>query len=208
ESDYAFDYSILPPLTDFTCPEELCYHCVYDLTMILEDACGQALATSEEMLGTYELDQNGVLSFITQIPCPSPADQIATMQVPALEPGDYKLIKKLELSTVARDLYLQDFLEQQLNCGGLDSATIAQNHLSAVIADCNVTCDECYAALGTLDDFILAEKGDAIAYEIQYDQCDELCKQESWCDIAYRNMLHDVSPGGQYGRLNVNGNVA
>src|SRR5690606_27755569 len=116
ESDYAFDYSILPPLTDFTCPEELCYHCVYDLTMILEDACGQALATSEEMLGTYELDQNGVLSFITQIPCPSPADQIATMQVPALEPGDYKLIKKLELSTVARDLYLQDFLEQQLNC--------------------------------------------------------------------------------------------
>lgn len=176
----------------------LCAHCVYDLDIILSDACGVPVeggTVLNALVGTLDLDDEGVM-----FACTDQEEQTFTL-APAdpLPPGEYTLTKVLRVHQAARDYYVQAFLADSNNTCVLDSAHFATQVSAGMSeADCTLDCADCYTALGTLEAFITTHAGTAEQYYQLLAECDELCKVHSWCDVAYQNMLADVSPHGQY----------
>ena len=65
---------------------------------------------------------------------------------------------------------------------------------------CEVTCDNCFEQLGSLEDFIASGQGNSNDYYLRIEQCQKLCNGgSSHCEIMETLLRLDMSPGGQYG---------
>lgn len=202
--EYAFDYTLSTPHVTDTCLE-VCLTCVYDVSLQLFDQCGTVVLEAEyPQVGIYqEVGEEGT----TLLFSPCGGSGMHPQSLPALDTvldiGEYTLVKTLKLHTAARDAYVAEILAHGENY--LDPACftpledLISSYTAAVdTSDCYIDCGDCYAALGTLDEFLLAGRGTAEEYQLLYDQCDELCLKDSWCTVAYKAMLVDMSYGGQY----------
>ncbi len=205
--DYDFTYDFTPQEVDFVC-DEFCYSCTYDLTIDILDQWGESV-----------LDNGAITMYIGtvqgELVCGNPATftlQPNPLTVP-LSPGEYTIVKTLSLNekdmVANRELYLE-----QSGCIKPFVEFLAEE-LDAMDIACEMTCEQCETELADLvhikdsieqwcstnqidpnthDPFVRVE----LEYNEVKDACDEICEETSPCDILYKQMISDVSLGGQY----------
>jgi hypothetical protein len=198
---YQFKYDLTAPVVSDPCLEEnVCLSCDYIVEFSLVDACGTERLQGglTHAIGSFQLT-DGALSFS----CVQPGTSAPiTLITGPLEVGEYALVKTLSVDAEARAAYVNEVL----NNGGEYLAPGCYTNLDSLIAEyvadldlsgCDVTCVDCYEGLGTLEEFLLTG-GTVEEYELLMAECDALCQEPSWCEVAYTSMLTDMSLGGQY----------
>ena len=221
------DYEVTPPHFVDPCLDTLvCYHCVYELEVRVTDAeCGVVQYEKEGIVGRFNVN-DGLVYFdpVGSSDCTQPEattnwiygtpDQNGDGQqdvfVPwaftgQLKAGTYIVTKRLKVLEDAREQYAADYAggtHLRDDCfASLDELT---DSVMATVdtMDCYISCDECVAALGPQVEYVLGG-GTAEEWQALHDACVEPCREESWCTIAYGNMLSDMRPGGQYATYTV-----
>ena len=204
ESNYNIDYDFTIDPLQFDCLADVCVDCVYDLTIEFVDECGVNLMPTTyqtTLVGNFGTDQNGYTFHATCTTPPTVGTLPAgagSFAIPNVPPGAYSLNKILTINEDARqafvDLYLasdcsltlQDFIDEEM--ANIDTS------------DCNVTCDDCFDNLGTLEDFIANGEGSANDYYLRVEDCERACQTGmDICAVTLTLMEMDMSPGGQYG---------
>lgn len=195
EDIYQFNYDVLAlPQVPFTCaPLSVgCFDCVYTLDIRIVDQCQAVVWSHGALLGDFD-EQNGTVNFVCQNV--DPGQISATVTLPA---GEYTISRVFSLHEVARQRYLDQVIATCVTPED-DLITDAVNDVD--VSDCEITCDECLAALGTLAQFMTYGLGNEADYEAARRECTEPCEIFTWCRTATDAMIRDVSPGGQYGRV-------
>lgn len=194
---YRFKYDVFPGLVEDPCLT-VCLSCVYELSVSLFDNCGNDLFVGwSTVIGSFKEDGDFILD------CEA-SDPDGWTDLVELNVGEYQLIKILRVSSEARSAYVEEILangDDHLHdsCFVPLDILIAQHRAAVDTSACYVTCASCLADLGELEDFLAQGKGTAQEYELLREQCDQLCENFSWCDVAYRTMLEDMREMGQYG---------
>jgi len=208
---YLFQYGMQPGIaTDPCLAENICLNCVYELTISLVDACGVPVISESTVIGQFEESPDGALVFAD---CGTAPDWYAYNDPDLsvqLDAGEYTLTKILRVSQDARDTYVQFLLANGVTHLNADCYTPLSEFESQFLgqidySDCEIDCEDCVEALGTLDEFLLAG-GSEQEFNQLLDECNAPCQADSWCDVAYQAMLVDMTLGGQYAGITVDGN--
>ncbi len=208
---YLFQYGMQPGIASDPClAENICLNCVYELTISLVDACGVPVINESTVIGQFEVSPGGALVFADCGSTPAWYDYADPDLSVQLDAGEYTLTKVLRVSQEARDAYVQYLLGD----GDTLLSPVCYTPLTAFEAqflgqidysDCQIDCEDCVEALGSLDEFLLAG-GSEQEFNQLLDECNAPCQADSWCDVAYQAMLVDMTMGGQYAGISVDGN--
>jgi len=206
---YTISYGLEGTSFTYSClPTNTCYDCVYDLEINVFDNCMNnpaGFTKVTQTLGnilppggpggspasTYSLDTqcNQEVRFTT-----SQLNYQGNDLLVDLNQGEYTITKTLKINQAAMSYYLNEFLKSDCVKQPADF-----DNAKPDTSGCGLTCDQCVAALGSLADYIAANKGDTADWKREYSICREPCEYVSLCESQYISMLADVSPGGQYG---------
>ncbi len=207
---YTISYDLNGTSFTYSClPANVCYDCVYDLEINIVDNCqnnppgftkithtlGNIIPPATEngsVTPAYalDLDCNDEVHFST-----SQLSYSGSHLLVDLQQGEYTITKTLKVNQEALSYYLAEYLKSDCVKQREDFAAFSVPDTSG----CNLTCDACVAALGSLTSYTASGKGTAEDWQREYDICREPCEYVSLCDASYVTMLADVSPGGQYG---------
>ncbi|TNE54018.1 MAG: hypothetical protein EP338_09000 [Bacteroidetes bacterium] len=200
ESNYNFHYGLDVGIKTVDCAPSLCINCVYDLKLELIDECGNNLLSGyQEMVGSFSQGQSGAYYFHQNCTNDYSYD-FDPSQAILLGVGKYSLNKILTINEEARNAFLEAYFEDTVNCvKTLDD--FYQEELAKVdLTQCEVDCETCHTKLGSLADYLAANKGTAADYHQAKKDCDQACNGDVFdpCSNALNLMLIDMSPGGQY----------
>lgn len=188
---YAFDYSMsVPSYTNECMNAGVCFDCVYNLTIRITDDCGVVRSTRTVRVGP-----------VLNTSCEYPTVDYTTTATPislTLEVGNYHIFKQLTVDESAVNHYLEEMMKEENSCFKTEEEFIQEEIALVDSTDCSMSCDECVAALGTRDEFVLKGLGSEEDWELAYQNCIEPCSDLSKCQNFFRMMLSDMSPGGQY----------
>ena len=206
---YTLSYTLEGTSFTYSClPTNACYDCVYDLEIDVFDNCmnnppgftkvTQTLGNIVPPAGPgsppasgYTLDTqcNQIVNFST-----TQLNSSGNHLLIDLGQGEYTVTKTLKINQAALSFYLNDYLKSDCVKQPEDF-----DHIQPDTSGCGLTCDQCVAALGSVQSYTAAGKGSAADWQREYDVCREPCAYVSLCEAEYLTMLADVSPGGQYG---------
>lgn len=210
---YYLDYKVVFPEFDDGCLDGVCFHCVYDLEVKVVDVeCGNTVYKKTGIIGRFD-QANGLVIVDTDPSAYCHADSIRWLMGPDgsyplpdqftnLNAGSYTITKTLRVRPQAVEQYAQLYAGgQYIQDTCFSSLQELTDSLKAAIdtMDCYISCEECAASLGSLDDFV-AGHGTVEQYKLLLEECLAPCTEKSWCEIAYGNMLTDMKPNGQYGK--------
>tara|TARA_R110000782_G_scaffold270485_1_gene371932 strand:- start:608 stop:13822 length:13215 start_codon:yes stop_codon:yes gene_type:complete len=212
---YAFDYQMITASFEEACLPDMCFNCIYDLTIKLTDDCGVVLldvATNDpiefnQLVGNFTDNGNNTVTF--NVDCNSPNYQKDIQFTAQLPVGNYNIVKTLTINEDAINFYLQEYLNPDNNTCIKTLEDFEDEFLAEIDTnDCNITCESCAQALGIKEDFVANNLGTAAEYDMMLEECLAPCKLLTMCETAYEMLLADVSPGGQYGQfLDANNNI-
>ena len=128
------------------CVSNMCFDCIYDLEIAIRDECGTMLSglpkkirIGHPILNTncsnevYFSEYLGSLSFDLGI-------------------GNYHITKTLSVNKEAYEYYLKQYLNPESNsCITPFDTLLKQEKAKLDYEGCDITCEECAAALGTKD---------------------------------------------------------
>lgn len=197
-----FDYKMYDQSLNMSCSPDICYDCIYDVKFSVTDICGIKL---------YDTTFIGVQPFDTI--CNN--DSFEHSFSLALDKGSYRVYKELSVNleslTYYEDLYLRN---------NACSRTVEEIYDSLVneidFTNCDNSCSACLDRLGTLSSYKTSRYADLDSaglnidslesqfeneYNFYVDDCKALCDTPSVCEIEYKRLLQDVSPGGQYAKF-------
>lgn len=225
QGNHTFAYSFnIPRYIDALKPN-LCFDCVYDLKISLQDDCGTELMPGGQpitrVLGkplgsTFDTDcEGGPLSYsFTGDAALGNQDITVNLGI-----GSYTIVKTLTINQQAVDFYEKEFLT---GTGIKTEEEFIQKSFEKMdTVSCNMTCQECLDRIGTFNDFKTTEhlkiteaggtpnaEDDAVIQDL-FDNlqtnCDALCKASyNSCDAELEILKMDVSPGGQYANIDYN----
>lgn len=191
---HVFNYGITPMTVSPECVSNMCFDCIYDLEIAIRDDCGVMLTglpkkirVGHPILNTncsnevYFSEYLGSLSFDLGI-------------------GNYHITKTLSVNKEAYEYYLKQYLNPESNsCITPFDTLLKQEKAKLDYEGCDITCEECAAALGTKDEYVLAGRGTEEEWTEEYNRCMEPCKGPDLCEATYQMMLGDMAPSGQYG---------
>ena len=191
---HVFYYGITPMTVSPECVSNMCFDCIYDLEIAIRDDCGVMLTglpkkirIGHPILNTncsnevYFSEYLGSLSFDLGI-------------------GNYHITKTLSVNKEAYEYYLKQYLNPESNsCITPFDTLLKQEKAKLDYEGCDITCEECAAALGTKDEYVLAGRGTEEEWTEEYNRCMEPCKGPDLCEATYQMMLGDMAPNGQYG---------
>lgn len=190
--NYNFSYGMTAEMYRDSCLNaEICFDCIYDLTISIIDECGNQMITSGPItttIGTIPLDSI----------CNDSVHHTEDFSV-YLTVGSYTVIKELTVNKAAVDYYTEQYLEND-SCL-LTYEDFYQNFLDSLdFSGCGLTpCEnEALDSLGTREAFVLAG-GTEEDYNQLYADFLVYCLTEDPCQELMDAMLFDVSPNGQYG---------
>lgn len=220
---YTFSYDLLPNYfkaidQGIICENtevsgSICYDCIYDLVLEVRDECGDVKSVVAETIG----------SAAGSYTCSSPGLQTKSMVV-ALDPGAYKLTKRLVVNESALNNYVNNFINTN-QCIKITDQDIADEKLNLFPPGQATPCEEsdCKTCLSSLNfsgdirddinyqanlnqgmtaynnahpDFTFTTLED---YKNEIENCKELCEPLNMCQAGLGMMEGDVSPDGQYG---------
>lgn len=214
--NYTFDYSLEREFYSSVCSgAQMCYNCVYDLTIDVLDECGNTVLTNPftHVIGTIDS-----IAFN----CPNPklvfpaTAGISPLTVNLAQIGSYTIVKKLTVNEVTTNLYTDVYIRKNpclKTLQNFETDAMAEVDLSG----CHTDCSDCLNSLGLFsdhNDLAKATPGNSsydpnyvYMTQTQYDyakaECEEACKPISECDVLYQMMMGDVSPYGQYAQFNI-----
>jgi len=216
---YNFTYNLrVDTLFDPCLRQNVCFNCVYDLTLKISDECGNDLIPAtgcnsgqplvSKTIGKF-VNNNGQINFQSLTNCTSPDTFKYAFNCPIpLKPGNYTLTKTLQVNKQARDTIVKRYLDTTYNSCVKSLHNFQQAALANVDTNrCKVTCDSCAANLGKRDDFVSSGKGTTMMYDFLLQQCLEGCQPLSVCTQTYQQLLLDIYPSAQYGEYTNNSNV-
>ena len=194
------------PFQDPCLAEGICLGCVYDLSIRVTDECGTELTTPSlhtKTTGTFTL-VNGLPVYQTS--CTVIDGYTFTplsIVMNSLPIGTYQITKTLTVNQAAKDAYVQIYLNPANNTCVQTLEEFQEEFLADVdfTACDSISCSECVANLGTLEEFLTAGYGSQEHYYYLVEQCQLPCKSKSLCETTKQLMMTDVSPGGQYGKF-------
>lgn len=200
QSDYVFTYSMTgKQYQDALCRpgNPICYDCIYDLEFKVIDNlnCGQVYYQNSQTIGKLLEDPNGNVMAIDQ--CGAVFTNNHTFTVPQLPVGSYTFYKKLSVNQTAADAYIYHWITDPDNTCVKTLQSFIDDELAKVdTSDCHLNCDDAVTAsqepgLSTQE---IQDIQDIITFA-----CDTLVTR---CETAFRAMLADMKPGGQYGGTN------
>lgn len=221
--EHTFEYSFVPYDYVPECvSEEICFDCLYDLTIEITDMCGNCnLPDSEAVIITKK---NYSIGTLLDSLCENPSasfDTTFTVNLIALQ--EYHITKKITVSDAGKEQYTDTYIRNDTCLKTLDFfRERAWDDIDTT--GCNITCESCFEDIGTeeeyLDEYItglqtggyVATAIDTIDAEELYATavvgCDEICDSISTeCEGLYASILNDVSPGGQYALYNLAGGI-
>ncbi len=210
--NYNFEYEVTPQEFTLEClPASVCAECVYGLTLSIKDECGTELVdptNQTRMIGSIN-------PFDLTCNAPLPSTNIPFTL--SLATGNYSITKILHIKEDAADFYANTYLEDTSNCTK-SFYDFYQDRLSYVdLTACEEDCNTCNTKLGNYTDHNNINKATPghSAYDPNYlyltlegynelqKNCDKLCDEQVHpCEAAYKALLKDVSPGGQYAPFN------
>ncbi len=220
---YVFDYGFNASSFASSCLKpNICLDCVYDLSISLQDACGQEMFDGDALTG-------GIQPFTRTIGQPS-ADPDTTCGSPvlykflndtklndtvivSLTPGVYVLTKTLAINKEAIELYTDVHIRQNTCIKTLSD--FETQFLSKVdFSTCGETCAECVAKLGTKTEFVNKQlvilSYDSVTitqpqidrlgtwYDSLVIECNRKCLPLDPCAVLLQTLKMDMRPGGQY----------
>lgn len=231
-TQYKFRYAVNGKAYDPDCvPEGFCLDCVYDLEVSLMDGCrrqqfigDKATPTTTKLIsrkiGGNTPDticqNNNNYSFATDtLPQRVGGNDYISLN---LQPGEYTITKILRVNREAKEYYTEQYLKSQ-NCKTLEDF-VEEAWASMDTTGCEINCTSCNERLGTRSNYLTTFINKLITAQFtptkkdtqdilqQYDfskkECDRLCDTiYDMCDGLYMMMRADVSPGGLYGKVNL-----
>lgn len=202
-SDVTISYEITVPKFTNSCLGNLCFNCVYDLSIEVRDLCGKLVspvAISDKMAGRFTINSNGDAVFQTD--CAAYTFD-TTFVIEDLPVGTYQITKTLTVNQEALDAYMDMYTDPTSGvntCIEDYTSILDQVGASSNIDDCedDFSCAECVANLGSLLEYINAG-GTEEQYQAELDGCNAPCKAASYYENMRNILLVDVRPNGQYG---------
>lgn len=231
-SEIAINYTITPNDFKLSCAsgvlpsleiggEGICLECVLDVEIHISDGCGNSIVlnpVNSDLDGDNILVGSEVIAAIetgNYLTCQgiNPPVAFGANSEEQLTVGTYSISKVTKINQQAYDYFLNLFLDTtKINCLSSYDEKLdnARNRFNG--HNCVWTCEECKANfpltygefLQTLDD----EEEVPVSQEGYSEYVDALCHdycedQPDVCEIAYKAMLTDVSPLGQYGLFRI-----
>lgn len=212
---YEFNYQMATSSFEEACLPDMCFNCIYDLTIKLTDDCGVVLLDANtndpiefnQLVGNFTDNGNNTVTF--NVDCNSPNYKDSVKFITQLPVGNYNIVKTLTINEDAINFYLQEYLNPDNNNCIKTLEEFEDEFLAEIDTnDCNITCESCAEALGIKEDFVANNLGTAAEYDMMLEECLAPCKLLTMCETTYEMLLADVSPGGQYGKfLDANNNI-
>ncbi|MCH8904185.1 MAG: hypothetical protein IIA45_09760 [Bacteroidetes bacterium] len=190
---HKFDYGITPKYYKDTCLlANICYDCIYDLEVSIQDECGLEMIPGgpyKKTIGQLPLDT--ICQDTTYRLIISSDSFFINLTV-----GSYSMVKTLTVNEDALNYYTVKYLEQDTCLPTYHE--FLQTFIDSIdFSGCNADfCDlECVEKLGTKEVY----GGSDAEYDSLFAICKRGCKIVDFKDGMYNMLLADVSPGGQYG---------
>lgn len=206
EDNYLFTYNLSTDNFHDECMvANVCFSCIYDLTISLTDDCGNPLIanngdTIQFTMYRGHLDSVDVDSVEFLIDCNDSLYEFEYEFEVLLGVGNYNLVKTLTINEDAAAFYLDAYLDSVNNeCVMTYHDFLAGFMANIDITSCYIDCDSCASSLGLRDDYISEGKGSGQEYDALMASCLSACEEPTMCEMALEMMLADFSPGGQYG---------
>jgi hypothetical protein len=228
-TSYTIDYRMNDSAFKPSClPSDICYECVYDLTISLRDDCGNELLHGNKHSSnpTPLVRTVGKIHADFDTICPdSPVkykfstDSLLNLGsdtnfVVSLNIGSYTIIKKLTINNQALDYYTNQYIRQDTCLKSLESF-IDEKMDHTDFTSCHFDCATCKTNLGTKSGYrtkwmskltasgiTILLHADTVKADARYDSllahCNTLCQPKDPCLASYGMLKADVSPGGQY----------
>ncbi|RXK86142.1 scabin-related ADP-ribosyltransferase [Filimonas effusa] len=211
EGDFVFRYDLDPEaLLKSNCQQtQICYSCLYDLTITVSDDCN-----NQKLPGGKAYEQvlhNFSISDI-QNACNTPGFHLNfTLH---LVPGNYEVTKQLSISKYAKDYYQEKSFIPNNTCTTLQDIINEQRTIVLSGRECYPSCSACKQSLGEWENFraqymlragIAASDSASFrqqawaAYKEAEEACKALCGEHTEADDLRKAMLLDLTPpSGQY----------
>ncbi|MEM9327513.1 MAG: RHS repeat-associated core domain-containing protein [Bacteroidota bacterium] len=200
-SEVVFEYDLQPErFEDEPCPlsEGLCYDCMYDLSILVRDDCGEVLWDHTQQIGDLESLRS----------CESAVYQVDSTLI--LSQGNYFVTKRLTVNEEAVETYVEDYLADE--CVLEIRRRLIDDREGRIDPSlCEAVCEPCEYALEGAKDYrltrsvlggLFATSNVTIPAEVRVPKaggCVAVCPDDrSPCKVAYQRLLADMSPGGQY----------
>lgn len=194
----------VPNFTDSCLAANICFSCVYDLQIKVIDDCGRDLTPDNQYgrftkTGRFISSGNGIQFVMNCTPSTYHKDKDTTLYLQNV--GTYTISKVLTVNQDAVDFYADQYMDSTVNTCIKTLYDFEQEFLDAIdFSDCHPieNCDSCVNALGTLEAFISAGRGNQQDYLNEKEACNLLCNQPEGCEIYYQLLVSDITPDGQY----------
>ncbi len=188
--NHVFSYGVTPLTYEESCLGSICLDCIYDLTIQIRDECSNLIEEKIVRIGGPTLDKTCGAVYFSE-----PLDPFTVN----LSVGNYHITKVLSVNKEAFEYYLAEYLNPENNtCLPELDDLILEEKAKLDYEGCDITCEECAEALGSMDDFVLSGKGTAEAWKKALEECWAPCESANMCESIFGTLLADVSPGGQY----------
>lgn len=220
-SNYTIEYNVSPEIFQDPCLSNICFTCVYDLSIKLIDECGNEMIPNGPItrkVGNVESTNiNTSCSTIVfnltpqPISIPLPIGKYTLIKTLTVNEASFKEYESLYLNNTACVKTLEDFEEEEL--AKID------------LRFCNYTCETCeedvvkwqhlidsittvYSNDPTNEGYLKEKKRLLLNEQYQEDWCGNICDNKTICEDLERSILMDVSPGGQYALFDINDMIA
>jgi len=197
-------------------PEGVCYHCAYDLEIIVTDECGEILNDG----GLPYVENNFSYESLANSCSQSPEGLTYSFTIQDMDPGQYQVFKRLTVNQEKLEQFYNDYLENQICSGSLEQQLNEELERIGQM-DCEVDCDQCQTimATGAKEEFInnFIEEWEEIhsdtlgsyvtgrlTFESLRQACEGSCDPEYYdpCESLLTQMLVDLTPPfGQYAKM-------
>ncbi len=186
--NYEFNYSMTSQQLSGLCDESFCFDCIYDFEFSITDDCGVELVpggAQQSTVGSVDYTCGSEAISFTMSPDPL---------ILYLNVGHVRVVKKLKINQSAFESYKAKYIEEIDNCIPAFEELYVEER-AKLIDDCEYDiCEDCIGDAATK-----LTNGDIsqLEYDFAVLHCKEICSPTP-CTILLRNMLQDLSPGGQY----------
>ena len=212
EGEYSFDYTVNPGKfnrTYYECDEQysICYDCVVNVQFELRDEDGDVILLTGPQ-GINDILTYGDVNFNQ---CNNAVVTVPTFSTGDLEPGTYTITKKLVLNEDSLEKYTANFVENMPCDKTYEFFKGEAEKKYEAEWDCEqeISCAQCRVFNQFSKETIIDDKSNGIDKETDYEDLKEQCKfacasEPKDCAGPYDRMLKDMSPYGQYGKVDVN----
>ncbi|MGE0567849.1 MAG: hypothetical protein AB7O73_07860, partial [Bacteroidia bacterium] len=212
DGQYTFDYNVSVPIYHNECTPQLCYSCVYDLSIFVTEECGDTLMRTDPIkvkVGTMSTtDPNGGSCLASYAFQPVSNPNLTNFPVTLYAGKSYNLIKKLSIDQNVVDTYTSRYTDTTHNTCMTTLKNLVLTKLGEIDPDdCDQTCLSCstnvmnyyvnHNVQDSLNSPYYGYMSEAMKDEMLAD-CMEKCQFITPCTNNYKLMLADVSPSGQY----------